>query len=244
MSGAGASLPALFREIARQFGDAPPDEPVRDCPELHWISVRLLDPDGEAVVEAPFGMKLTTGREVMALLEETQRWDEIPAGLCTFDLRRFWVRFRRDLPGLFPPGEPVPPAPGIPAIEPLPPSPPADLVAEAQRRLTRLGYAPGPVDGIQGPRTNAALAKWQREHGLAPDTTIDEALLLLLQPEADPRVAELQAALNARGYDCGAADGWAGARTMAAIRRWKRAHGEGDGPEVDDGLLGRVKASR
>jgi len=238
------ALPGLFQDLARNFADAPPGQPVQPCPELHWIAVRLLDADDNAVKEAPFGMQLTDGQQVAGRLEETQRWDRIPPGLCTFDLRRFWARFRGELPGLFPPGEPVPPPPPIPAVEPIPGPDQAELVAEAQRRLARLGYGPGAADGIQGPRTNAALAKWERERGMAPDPTINEALLALLQPDADPWVAELQAALNAKGYDCGAADGWAGPRTMAAIRRWKQAHGEGSGPEVDEGLLDRVKAGR
>lgn len=33
-----------------------------------------------------------------------------------------------------------------------------------QQRLTTLGYTPGPVDGIFGPRTAAAVAAWQHAH--------------------------------------------------------------------------------
>lgn len=42
-------------------------------------------------------------------------------------------------------------------------------VREVQRRLRRLGYAPGRVDGIYGPRTRAAVGWFQRKHGLPPD---------------------------------------------------------------------------
>lgn len=42
-------------------------------------------------------------------------------------------------------------------------------VREVQRRLRRLGYAVGPVDGRLGPRTRAALAWFQRKHGLPSD---------------------------------------------------------------------------
>ena len=35
----------------------------------------------------------------------------------------------------------------------------SDRVREVQRRLTRLGYRPGPVDGLFGPRTRAAT-RW------------------------------------------------------------------------------------
>jgi peptidoglycan hydrolase-like protein with peptidoglycan-binding domain len=42
----------------------------------------------------------------------------------------------------------------------------SERVRELQRRLRRLGYATGPVDGIFGRRTRAALAWFQRKHGL------------------------------------------------------------------------------
>jgi peptidoglycan hydrolase-like protein with peptidoglycan-binding domain len=45
----------------------------------------------------------------------------------------------------------------------------SDRVRELQRRLRRLGYATGPVDGIFGRRTRAALAWFQRKHGLPTD---------------------------------------------------------------------------
>lgn len=41
-----------------------------------------------------------------------------------------------------------------------------DDVQELQRRLRDLGYAPGPVDGIFGPLTRAAVVAFQRDHGL------------------------------------------------------------------------------
>ena len=43
---------------------------------------------------------------------------------------------------------------------------PAHLVREAQRLLTELGHAPGPVDGKWGPRSQRAFDAWLRESGL------------------------------------------------------------------------------
>jgi hypothetical protein len=43
---------------------------------------------------------------------------------------------------------------------------PSGRVREIQRRLTRLGYGPGPVDGRFGRRTQAALGWFQLKHGL------------------------------------------------------------------------------
>jgi peptidoglycan hydrolase-like protein with peptidoglycan-binding domain len=42
-------------------------------------------------------------------------------------------------------------------------------VREVQRRLRRLGYRPGPVDGIFGVRTRAAVAWFQVKHGFRVD---------------------------------------------------------------------------
>ena len=42
-------------------------------------------------------------------------------------------------------------------------------VREVQHRLRRLGYRPGPVDGLFGPRTRAAVAWFQVKHGLPVD---------------------------------------------------------------------------
>lgn len=42
-------------------------------------------------------------------------------------------------------------------------------VSDLQRRLRELGYNPGPVDGIFGPRTEAAVRAFQRDSGLLVD---------------------------------------------------------------------------
>src|SRR6266545_5270439 len=46
------------------------------------------------------------------------------------------------------------------AQEPRSPAP--RFVREAQRTLRALGYHPGPVDGVLGPKTKDALARYQR----------------------------------------------------------------------------------
>jgi peptidoglycan hydrolase-like protein with peptidoglycan-binding domain len=42
-------------------------------------------------------------------------------------------------------------------------------VRHLQRQLRRLGHRPGPIDGLYGPRTAAAVARFQRGRGLAAD---------------------------------------------------------------------------
>lgn len=45
-------------------------------------------------------------------------------------------------------------------------------VRQLQLRLRRLGDRPGPIDGLYGPRTEAAVERFQRSHGLAIDGVV------------------------------------------------------------------------
>lgn len=47
-----------------------------------------------------------------------------------------------------------------------PPPPPSDLVYDTQMELVRLGYDPGPVDGLFGRKTEEALLTYQDDYGL------------------------------------------------------------------------------
>ncbi|MBS7542543.1 glycoside hydrolase family protein [Ancylobacter oerskovii] len=61
---------------------------------------------------------------------------------------------------------------------------------ELQTRLTALGYAPGPIDGVMGLKTRAATVAFQRAAGLYPDGV------------AGPKTeAALMAAIEARTAD-------------------------------------------
>ena len=54
---------------------------------------------------------------------------------------------------------------------------------ELQKRLTELGYRPGPVDGKVGLRTTNALKKFQQDHKLSVTGTLDaETILELSKP--------------------------------------------------------------
>jgi localization factor PodJL len=53
-----------------------------------------------------------------------------------------------------------------------------EMIAEAQRLLKRMGYEAGPVDGRQGPRTQAAVRSFQRRAGLAETGQITQALIV------------------------------------------------------------------
>jgi peptidoglycan hydrolase-like protein with peptidoglycan-binding domain len=51
------------------------------------------------------------------------------------------------------------------------------LVREAQRALRDLGYDPGPIDGVFGPRTRTALAKYQTSERLPVTSDLDALTL-------------------------------------------------------------------
>ena len=82
-------------------------------------------------------------------------------------------------------GHAVGPATGLAASEtsakPLPsgPSdrrsaaPEARFIRDAQKTLRDLGYPAGPVDGIVGPRTRAALTRYQRAEGIPVTGRLD-----------------------------------------------------------------------
>lgn len=64
--------------------------------------------------------------------------------------------------------------PWLPRVDP-------SLVRNVQEHLTKLGYKPGPHDGIVGDQTLAAIKAYQQDHGIKPDGVISQHLLALLQ---------------------------------------------------------------
>jgi hypothetical protein len=49
-------------------------------------------------------------------------------------------------------------------------------VRDVQEGLARLGYAPGPLDGVLGARTRDAIRQFEQDRGLAQTGTISDAL--------------------------------------------------------------------
>ena len=63
----------------------------------------------------------------------------------------------------------------------------SDRVRDLQRRLRQLGYRPGPVDGIFGPRTHASTRWFQFKHGLRTTGRVSRATLAVLHARSDHR---------------------------------------------------------
>jgi peptidoglycan hydrolase-like protein with peptidoglycan-binding domain len=57
---------------------------------------------------------------------------------------------------------------------------PDRLIVEVQTALRQDSYYAGPIDGRLGPRTRAALAAFQADHGLAVTSAIDRPTLQTL----------------------------------------------------------------
>jgi peptidoglycan hydrolase-like protein with peptidoglycan-binding domain/DNA invertase Pin-like site-specific DNA recombinase len=113
-------------------------------------------------------------------------------------------------------------------------------VRALQRRLRTLGLRPGPVDGLFGPRTKAAVESLQRAAGLQVDgiagphtrSALHRASAPLLgrgagydQRGGSLQVRRLQRQLRRLGLRPGPIDGLYGPRTAAAVARFQRAKG-------------------
>jgi hypothetical protein len=65
-------------------------------------------------------------------------------------------------------------------------------VRAAQLYLTYLGFHPGPIDGVAGTRTLAALADFQTQHGLAQSAAVDADAVTRLSSALAVRLADTQ----------------------------------------------------
>ena len=58
-------------------------------------------------------------------------------------------------------------------------------VREAQETLTKLGYDPGPIDGLMGDRTRQAVTTFQTDAELPLDGKINETLTKTLRQKLE-----------------------------------------------------------
>ena len=112
-------------------------------------------------------------------------------------------------------------------------------VAAVQVALKRLGLYNATVDGVRGPLTKAAIASFQRRHGLAVDGVVGPQTRAAFGKRGRPAfgsrtmkrgdrgwdVAAMQYILARRGYPPGAIDAVFGPMTDTALRNFQRAYG-------------------
>jgi peptidoglycan hydrolase-like protein with peptidoglycan-binding domain/tetratricopeptide (TPR) repeat protein len=124
-------------------------------------------------------------------------------------------------------------------------------VKSLQRRLLRVGYAPGPIDGLFGPLTRAAVVRFQATHGLEVDgiagprtlSALATAASVLYPGSSDARrVRILQRRLRHAGYAPGPIDGRFGPSTEHAVQRFQAANGLSVDGIVGPRTLDRLRA--
>jgi peptidoglycan hydrolase-like protein with peptidoglycan-binding domain len=109
----------------------------------------------------------------------------------------------------------------------------AATVRDVQQTLKSRGLRVG-VDGIMGPRTQAAIRHFQRSENLEPTGQLNRQTLIALgiqQPDvraAGPRystevVRSVQQTLNNRGFRAGAVDGLLNSGTMTALKHFQKS---------------------
>ena len=135
---------------------------------------------------------------------------------------------------------------------------PDPLVAAAQLELKRTGYYQGPIDGISGPQTEAAILRFERAAGVAATGAIGPELVRAVStPErrepphgasearaalSSDHVAAIQHALARAAYGPLPADGIVGPQTHEAIRRFQAHHGLPVTGELTESLVVELRA--
>jgi peptidoglycan hydrolase-like protein with peptidoglycan-binding domain len=131
------------------------------------------------------------------------------------------------------------------ALPPVTGRPLSDIIADLQLELTRRGFFDGPVDGVFGAKTDAAIRDFEQRANLKLSSDPTDALLRAIRqspiqiaggstatvrrndPIADligpsPRIMALQRALSDFGYGQIKPSGSVDAATSAAIEKFER----------------------
>jgi peptidoglycan hydrolase-like protein with peptidoglycan-binding domain len=149
------------------------------------------------------------------------------------------------------PAEPAPVAAPAKVAAPAGARMPGEIIGDIQRELVRRGFYDGVVDGLYGPKTDAAIRDFEQAAGLKPSTEPNEALLQAMvrspakltkattataaprpapgrpevaveRPAPSKRVIALQRALAEYGYGQIKPSGIIDAETQSAIEKFER----------------------
>jgi peptidoglycan hydrolase-like protein with peptidoglycan-binding domain len=118
------------------------------------------------------------------------------------------------------------------------------MITEAQTELRRRGYEINAITGTANAETIAAVREYQSDARMPVTGAINEELLKQLRTaKADSdaiyreQVKQVQAALNAAGYNAGPPDGALGPKSRAAIARYQSDNELPATGSIDAGLL-------
>jgi peptidoglycan hydrolase-like protein with peptidoglycan-binding domain len=92
-------------------------------------------------------------------------------------------------------------------------------VENLQKLMTQLGYYSGPIDGIYGPATTAAVTQMQKALGLNADGVFGPATEAALKGKGKDVVVQIQTELTKYGYYSGPIDGDYGPGTTEAVKK-------------------------
>jgi peptidoglycan hydrolase-like protein with peptidoglycan-binding domain len=121
-------------------------------------------------------------------------------------------------------------------------------VREVQQVLRDRGFRVG-VDGIMGPRTQAALRQFQKAENLDPTGRLNRQTLVALgvqrdasagasEPKYGPdMLRRAQQTLNHRGYQAGPANGQMNPKTRQALRDFQKSENLEETGRLNDGTL-------
>lgn len=139
------------------------------------------------------------------------------------------------------------------SVEEMEPEMARAYIVGIQEELTDKGYRPGPIDGVMGSQTRAAIRAYQRDAGLPVDGIASNELLdhmKFVEPKVYARtttaassttVLQVQGALATRGYYRGSLDGKTGPQTRAAVEAFQRDAGLTVTGKVDERLLQEIR---
>jgi peptidoglycan hydrolase-like protein with peptidoglycan-binding domain len=106
-------------------------------------------------------------------------------------------------------------------------------VVDLQKVMTRLGYYSGPIDGVYGSATMAAVTAMQKALGVTADGIYGPSTDAALKGKAKDVVVQIQTELAKYGYYTGPIDGNYGEATKAAVTKLQTDLGV-----TADGLVG------
>jgi len=143
----------------------------------------------------------------------------------------------------------------------------SELVRDIQTTLVEQGRYDGPIDGLAGQKTRAAIERFEKSLGLAPTGEATPRLLAMLKmsgaargddrvaatpapaevpkPKVDietSQIAKVQKALNGLGYGPLEVDGLMGSATAGAVRRFELDRGLAITGELGPRVIAELKA--